>query len=65
VLRFIRGAGPAGVDKSKLTRRFQSIKSREREEILQALMEGGDVKVRAEKADPKGPGRMKTTYYAA
>lgn len=64
VLRSIRSAGSTGIAKSEITKRHQSIKQRERDEILSALIEGGDIKVRIEKSDPKGPGRSKTTYYA-
>ena len=45
VLRLIQGAGDAGLSRNEITRRTQFLERRQREDILGALVEGGDVEL--------------------
>jgi len=45
VLRLIQGAGGAGLTRNEITRRTQFLERRQREDILQALVEAGQVEL--------------------
>jgi hypothetical protein len=45
VLRLIQGAGGAGVTRNEITRRTQFLERKQREDILSALVEGGEVEL--------------------
>ena len=45
VLRLIQGAGDAGLSRNEITRRTQFLERRQREDILQALVEAGQVEL--------------------
>jgi hypothetical protein len=45
VLRLIRGAGERGLSRNEITRRTQFLDRKQREDILGALVEGGDVEL--------------------
>jgi hypothetical protein len=48
VLRLIQGAGDAGLSRNEITRRTQFLERRQREDILQALVEAGQVELSIE-----------------
>jgi hypothetical protein len=45
VLRLIQGAGERGLSRNEITRRTQFLERKQREDILSALVEGGDVEL--------------------
>jgi hypothetical protein len=45
VLRLIQGAGDRGLSRNEITRRTQFLERKQREDILGALVEGGDVEL--------------------
>jgi hypothetical protein len=45
VLRLIQGAGGAGLSRNEITRRTQFLERRQREDILQALVEAGQIEL--------------------
>jgi hypothetical protein len=45
VLRLIQGAGSRGVSRNEITRRTQFLERKQREDILSALVDGGDVEL--------------------
>jgi hypothetical protein len=45
VLRLIQGAGDAGLSRNEITRRSQFLERRQREDILQALVEAGQIEL--------------------
>jgi Primase C terminal 2 (PriCT-2)/Bifunctional DNA primase/polymerase, N-terminal len=45
VLRLIQGAGGAGLSRNEITRRTQFLERKQREDILSALVEGGEVEL--------------------
>ncbi|MGH6920237.1 MAG: hypothetical protein ACREJ0_21335, partial [Geminicoccaceae bacterium] len=53
VLRLIQGAGERGLTKSELTRRTQFLELRQREEILLALTESGEIELAQRLSDTK------------
>jgi hypothetical protein len=53
VLRMIQGAGERGLTKSELTRRTQFLELRQREEILLALTESGQIELGQRLSDTK------------
>jgi hypothetical protein len=53
VLRLIQGAGERGLTKSELTRRTQFLELRQREEILLALTESGQIELGQRLSDTK------------
>jgi hypothetical protein len=53
VLRLIQGAGEGGLTKSELTRRTQFLELRQREEILLALTESGQIELGQRLSDTK------------
>jgi hypothetical protein len=61
VLRLIQGAGARGLTKSEITRRTQFLDIRQRQEILVALIESGQVALNQRASDT----RPATVYRAA
>jgi len=62
VLREIRNAPAGRITKTALCRRLRAIPSRERDEIILALLEAGDVRI--ETKTPNGPGVRGQEYVA-
>jgi hypothetical protein len=60
VLRLIQGAGQRGLSRTDITRRTQFLERKQREDILGALVEGGDVELGLETT----AGRRAATYRA-
>ena len=60
VLRLIQGAGGAGVTRNEITRRTQFLERKQREDILSALVEGGEVELGIEST----AGRQAAIYRA-
>ena len=61
VLRLIQGAGGAGLTRNEITRRTQFLERRQREDILQALVEAGQIDLGIETT----AGRQVAIYRAA
>jgi hypothetical protein len=61
VLRLIQSAGPVGLSRNEITRRTQYLERKQREDILDALVEAGQVEVGIETT----AGRQAAVYRAA
>lgn len=62
VLNFIRKQGDAGASSTQLAKSLQGMKARDRNEILQTLLESGDIS--EEVITKEGPGRNRRVYRA-
>jgi hypothetical protein len=60
VLNFIRRQGDAGASSTQLAKSLQGMKARDRNEILQTLLESGDIIEDVITKD--GPGRHRKVY---
>ena len=60
ILNFIRKQGEAGASSTQLAKSMQGMKARDRNEILQTLLEAGDVVEEVVTKD--GPGRSRRIY---
>ena len=63
VLRAIEASGKDGLTGSELCRRTQSLSPRERQEVLEALVQSGEINLSI--SDSNRPGRNATRYFAA
>jgi hypothetical protein len=60
VLNFIRKQGEAGASSTQLAKSLQGMKARDRNEILQTLLESGDIV--EDVISKEGPGRSRRVY---
>lgn len=61
IFKLIKGSGAAGISKSEVTRKTQRMERRKRQDIIETLIESGDI--REEKASAGSSGRNATMYY--
>jgi len=58
LLRWVRARGAAGATKTQLARAFRAVKMRDRQDILEHLLEAGEIAIETKRSG----GRPRTTY---